>query len=105
MRVQENRFRASQVCRILGSPIACALTLLLLDSGPLTLSKLVRHSRRSKQTTCYHLSRLRLVHLVRYETLGSETRYWIKYPDEVRRLVQALEGFVSRATRGLAEDA
>ena len=99
MRVPENRFRASQACRILGSPIAFNLAATLLDQGPLSLTRLVGLARRGKPTTCYHLSRLRLAQIVRYETRSGETVYWIKHPRQVRSLLDALDGFISAAGR------
>jgi hypothetical protein len=104
MRVREHRFRASQVCRVLGSPISYNLACLILRQGPVSLSTLQQQARRSKATTCYHLTKLRLAQIVRYETRQGETVYWIKYPEEVRRLLDALDTFVDRAGQRLRED-
>jgi hypothetical protein len=37
---------------------------------------------------------LRLAELVRYETEGRHARYRLKHPREVRRILDALSGFV-----------
>lgn len=104
MRVQELQFRASQTCRVLGYPIPFAIVRLLLDRGPLTLQDIRPKARRSKQDLCHHLTRLRLAQIVRYERQGRETRYWIKYPDEVRRLVDSAQALAERAGRRMQQD-
>lgn len=104
MRIIEHRFRASQVCRVLGSPIAFGMATLLLERGPLSLTELARPTRRSKPATCYYLNRMRLAHLIRYESRDGETVYWIKYPAEVRALLVDLAAFVHRAVARLHEE-
>lgn len=99
MRVPEPQFRASQLCRVLGSPVSFGLAAVLLDRGPLSLTQLVRVARRSKSVTCYHLSKLRLAQIVRYENRDGETLYWIKYPGQLRPLLAALDVFVDFAAR------
>lgn len=104
MRVVEQGFRGSQICRVLGSPIAFGLTTLLLERGPLSLTDLSRHSRRSKPATLYYLNRLRFAHIIRYESRRGETLYWIKYGDALRRLLESLDAYVVRAGSRLREE-
>ena len=44
------------------------------------------------------LAALRLAEVVRYETEGKWTRYRIKHPREVRKVLEALAGFVKSAS-------
>ncbi len=98
--MRETSYRASRVCRILGNPVIFAIVTELLerDSG-LTPSELGRGLRRSVQTVSTHLAKLRTADLVRYETDGRRTRYRLKHPSEIHRLLEALSSVVVGAAR------
>jgi len=44
------------------------------------------------------LAALRLAEMVRYDTDGRRARYRLKHPHEVRKLLDALAGFVNTAS-------
>jgi hypothetical protein len=41
-----------------------------------------------------HLAKLRALDIVRYETAGGHVRCWLKHPNEMKRLLEALGGVV-----------
>lgn len=96
--MHEVTYRASRICRTLGSPIVFGIVMALLERGMLTPGELARSLRRSVQTVSTHLGRLRTADLVRYDTAGGRTRYRLKHPHETRRLVAALRGVVASTT-------
>ena len=104
MRVVERKFRGSVVCRVLGYPVSYGMVKLLLERGAMNLEDLATAARRAKSTTCTHLTKLRLANIVRYEKKGLETLYWVKYRNEVRRILRACESLVRRASRRLGKD-
>jgi hypothetical protein len=60
--------------------------------------------KRTKSTVCFHLTKLRLANIIRYEKKGKETIYWIKYPKEVSAIMDACEIFVKRVTQKVDRD-
>ncbi len=104
MKVKEKRFRGSVICRVLGYPISYGIIKLMLEKGKLDLNTTAKFVERSKQATCSQLTKLRLANLIRYETKGKTTRYWIKYPAEIRKLLAACESLVDRISRRLDRD-
>ncbi len=98
--MRETSYRASRVCRILSNPVIFAIVTEFLErDGGLTPSELGRGLRRSVQTVSTHLAKLRTADLVRYETDGRRTRYRLKHPGEIHRLLEALSGVVVGAAR------
>ena len=97
--MHEVPYRASRVCRTLGSPVVFAIVTALLERGSLTPGELARSLRRSIQTISTHLAKLRTADLVRYDTAGGRTRYRLKHPRETRRLLAALGGVVAATTQ------
>lgn len=104
MEIVERKFRGSQICHLFGSPVAYGIVSFLLEKGYATLDEIARAAKRSKSATCTHLSKLRLAHIVRYDTKNGKTRYWVKYPDEVRSFMRRAEQMAVRASRRIDRD-
>jgi len=104
MRIIEKKYRGSIICRILGYPIRYAIVKMLLERGPLELDDIVKEVKRAKNTVCEHLSKLKLVNIVRYEKEHGRTIYFVKYPEELTILLDSCEKLVKRATKGLETD-
>jgi DNA-binding transcriptional ArsR family regulator len=88
--MEEKRYRESRLCRLLGNPIIYQLILLLDAGGPLTPSKLAKLIGRQVSTVSIHLGKLRNADVVRYDTSGKETRYWLKHKAEMKGLLRML---------------
>jgi DNA-binding transcriptional regulator GbsR (MarR family) len=104
MKIEERKFRGSQLCRVLGYPIAYAIARLLLENGSMTLDEIVDEVRRSKPTVCGHLAKLKLANIIRYEKKGRETKYWIKYPEVMSEFMDVCDKVVDRTAKRLKED-
>jgi DNA-binding transcriptional ArsR family regulator len=91
--MDEVRYRAPVPA--LRNPIVYQIVTLLAKNGPLTPGAL---SERSVQTISGHLATLRTADVVRYETRGRQTRYWLKHPKDVEGLLRALEKVVRTST-------
>jgi len=74
--MRERRYRASRLCRVIGSPLAGGLN-------------------ATVYAVSVALRMLRQIDVVRYETDGNRKRYWLKHPELLRVLVQ-LEKVVDR---------
>ena len=88
--MEEKRYRESRLCRLLGYPVIYQLIVLLDASGPLTPSKLAKLIGRQISTVSVHLAKLRNADIVRYDTSGKETRYWVKHKAEIKGLLRML---------------
>lgn len=97
--MEERRYRESRLCRLLGNPIVYQLVLHLDAKGPSTPSKLAKLTKRKISTVSIHLSRLRVADLVRYDTAGKETRYWLKNKAEIQGLIGMLGKVVDSSVR------
>src|SRR5918996_6392817 len=84
--MDEKRYRESRLCRLLGNPIVYQLITLLETSGAMTPSKLAKLIGRHVSTVSIHLAKLRTADVVRYDTSGKETRYWLKHKSEMKGL-------------------
>lgn len=104
MKITEKRYRDSQICRVFSYPICYAIARLLLEHGPMGLDDVVKEVRRSKSTVCHHLVKLRFANIVRFDKVRYDTKYWIKYPDELRIFFQSCDRFVDRITSRLKKD-
>ena len=102
--MREILYRESRVAKVLGDPSKYAIINLLLNSSPRTVSELVKKSRRSQPTVFHHLANLRSLEVVRYETKPDGVYYWIKYPQELRAIVNALSTFIRKTQHGLEQD-
>lgn len=92
--MDENEYRQSRLCRLLGNPVVYQLVVLLDNGGPTTPSGLAKLAGRSLQTVSGHLAKLRALDIVRYDSAGKEVRYWLKHRGETRGLLKALEKIV-----------
>jgi DNA-binding transcriptional ArsR family regulator len=92
--MDEKRYRGSRLCRLLGNPVMYQLVVLLDDGGPLTPSKLAQLTGRQISTISSHLGKLRALYVVRYDTRGKETRYWLKHKSEMKGLLKMMERVV-----------
>lgn len=99
--MKEILYRESRVARALGEPAKFAIISLLLKRGTLTLSEIAKLIHRSKTTTCYHLSKLKSLEIVRYETKEDGVNYWIKYENELKGIMKSLTKFVHRSLKGI----
>ena len=90
--MEEVIYRQSRLCRLLGNPIAFTVVCLLAESKE--MSQIAQAIGRSVPRTSNVLGSLRLAELVRYETEGRHARYRLKHPHEIRRILDALSGFV-----------
>ena len=97
--MEEKRYRESRVCRLLGNPIVYQLVLLLEAGGPLTPSRLAKLIGRQVSTVSIHLGKLRAADVVRYDTSGKETRYWLKHRSEMKGLLKMLERVVGASAK------
>ncbi len=97
--MDEKRYRESRLCRVLGNPIVYQLVVLLDAGGPLTPSKLAKLIGRQISTISIHLGKLRAADVVRYDTSGKETRYWLKHKSEMKGLLRMLEKVVDASAK------
>jgi len=104
VKIVEKKFRGSLVCRVLGYPVSYKIVAMLLKNRSMSFNDIVREVKRSNSTVCYHLTKLRHAHVVRYEKTSRSTLYWIKYPKEVRAIMKACEGMVKRVIKGVETD-
>ena len=92
--MEEKRYRESRLCRLLSNPIVYQIVLHLEAGGPLTPSKLANLIGRQVSTVSIHLGKLRAADVVRYDTSGKETRYWLKHKSGMKGLLKTLERVV-----------
>jgi DNA-binding transcriptional ArsR family regulator len=77
-----------------GQSVIYQLVVLLDDGGPLTPSKLAKATGRQISTLSSHLAKLRALDVVRYNTAGKETRYWLKHRGEMKGFLKTMEKIV-----------
>ena len=63
--MEEDRYRQSRLCRLLGNPVAFALVQLLAENNELSPSEIARAVGRSVQRVGTVLAALRLAEVVR----------------------------------------
>ncbi len=102
--MREVLYRESRIAKALGEPARYLITILLLKHGPLRVSEIAKRLRRSQPTVSHHLSVLRGLEIVRYETKPEGVYYWIKYPKVVRPIMESLRVFVHRVQKGLEDE-
>ena len=85
--MEEDSYRQSRLCRLLGNPAAFAVVELLAENKELTPSEIAGTVGRSVQRVSTVLGALRLAEVVRYDTDGKRNRYRLKYPREVRNVL------------------
>ena len=96
--MEEDSYRQSRLCRLLGNPVAFAVVQLLSENNELNPSDIARAVGRSVQRVSTVLGALRLAEVVRYDTDGKRNRYRLKHPSEVRSVLRALSRFVKVAS-------
>jgi len=102
--MKEAMYRESRVAKALGEPARYVIANLLLKHGPLQVSEIVKRIRRSQPTVSHHLSVLKGLEIVRYDTKPEGIYYWIKYPKEVRQILESLSEFIHRTQKGLEDE-
>jgi len=102
--VEEDSYRQSRLCRLLGNPVAFAVVELLAENKELTPSEIARAVGRSVQRVSTVLGALRLAEVVRYDSDGKRNHYRLKHPREVRSVLASLSGFVKVASAVSARD-
>jgi len=96
--VEEGSYRQSRLCRLLGNPVAFTVVQLLAENRQMSPSEIAKAVGRSVSRISNVLAALRLADVVRYETEGRQARYRLKHPGEVRKVLDALSGFVKIAS-------
>jgi predicted transcriptional regulator len=104
MQVIEKRFRGSMICRVLSYPISYGIVKLLLEKGRMELDTIAAYVKRSRQATCSQLTKLRLANIIRYDRKGHHTIYWIKYPKEIKQLLDDCKRLVARISQRLDKE-
>jgi len=104
MKVIEKKFRGSMLCRAISYPISYGIVKMLLEKGRLSFKEIASNVKRTKSVVCFHLTKLRMANIIRYEKKGKETTYWIKYPKEVAAIMTAIESMVKRVTQRIEKD-
>jgi DNA-binding transcriptional ArsR family regulator len=92
--VEEVSYRQSRLCRLVGNPVAFTVVILLAENKNMSTGEIAKAIGRSVPRTSNILGALRLGEVVRYETEGRHARYRLKHPREVKRILDALSGFV-----------
>jgi predicted transcriptional regulator len=77
----------------------CIIVVLLDVGEPLTPSKPTKLIGRQVSTVSIHLGKLRAADVVRYDTSGKETRYWLKHKSEMKGLLKMLDGVVNASAK------
>jgi DNA-binding transcriptional regulator GbsR (MarR family) len=104
MKIIEKKYRGSVICRILGYPVTYAIVRMLLERGPMDLEQIATSVRISKPGVSIHLRKLKIANVIRYEKKWPKTFYWIKYPNEVRAVLETIERLVTRTTKQIEKD-
>jgi DNA-binding transcriptional ArsR family regulator len=92
--MDEQVYRQSRLCRLLGNPISFAVVDALSQTKELSPSEIARAVGRSVSRVSHVLAALRLAEVVRYDTDGRQARYRLKHPRETRELLKALAMFI-----------
>jgi len=96
--VEEDSYRQSRLCRVLGNPVAFAVVELLAENTELNPSEIARAVGRSVPRVSNVLGVLRLADVVRYDSDGKHNCYRLKHSSEIRQVLAALSRFVKTAS-------
>jgi predicted transcriptional regulator len=96
--VEEDSYRQSRLCRLLGNPVTFAVVELLVANKESNPSEIARAVGRSVPRVSNVLSALRLADVVRYDSDGKRNYYRLKHPSEIRQVLAALSGLVKAAS-------
>jgi len=94
--MKEIYYRESRVAKVLGASAKYTIIKLLLNAGPQNVKEIARSVRRSQPTVSHRLAQLKNLEIVRYEAKSNGSYYWIKYPDEIRKITKTLNECVNR---------
>ena len=94
--MEEDSYRQSRLCRVLGNPVAFAVVELLAENKELNPREI---ARRSVPRVSNVLAALRLAEVVRYESDGKHNYYRLKHPGDIRQLLASLSRFVKAASK------
>jgi hypothetical protein len=95
--MEENLYRQSRLCRLLGNPVVYSIVVALHERDAMTPTQIVEVVGRSLGRVSALLAALRLADVVRYETAGGHTNYRLKHRAQTGRLLKALADFVDAA--------
>ena len=96
--MEEDSYKQSRLCRLLGNPVAFAVVELLAENKELNPSDIARAVGRSVPRVSNVLGALRLADVVRYDSDGKRNYYRIKHPSEIRQVLAALSRAVKAAS-------
>jgi DNA-binding transcriptional ArsR family regulator len=96
--VEEDSYRQSRLCRLLGNPVAFAVVELLAENKELSPSEIARAVGRSVPRVSNVLGALRLADVVRYDSDGKRNYYRLKHRGEIRQVFAALSRLVKAAS-------
>jgi DNA-binding transcriptional ArsR family regulator len=97
--VEEESYRQSRLCRLLGNPVAFAVVELLAENKELNPSEIARAVGRSVPRVSNVLGALRLADVVRYDSDGKRNYYRLKHPREIRQVLAALTRLVEAVSK------
>ena len=97
--MEEESYRQSRLCRLLGNPVAFAVVKLLGENKELNPSAIARAVGRSVPRVSNVLGALRLVDVVRYDSDGKRNYYRLKHPREIRQVLAALSRVVEASSK------
>jgi DNA-binding transcriptional ArsR family regulator len=100
--VEEDSYRQSRLCRLLGNPVAFAVVELLAENKELNPSEIARTVGRSVPRVSNVLGALRLADVVRYDSDGKRNYYRLKHPREIRQVLAALTRVVEAVSKATA---
>jgi DNA-binding transcriptional ArsR family regulator len=102
--VEDDSYRQSRLCRLLGNPIAFAVVKLLMENKEQNPSEIARAVGRSVPRVSNVLGALRLADVVRYDSDGKRNYYRLKHRGEIRQVLTVLSRVVTAASTGHARD-
>jgi len=97
--MEEQTYRQSRLCRVLGNPVAFAIVQILAENKEMSPSAVAGAVGRSVSRVSHILAALRLAEVVRYDADGRRARYRLKHPQQVRQILRALSGFIDSTSR------
>ncbi len=97
--MEEQTYRQSRLCRVLGNPVAFAIVQILAENKEMSPSAVAGAVGRSVSRVSHVLAALRLAEVVRYDADGRRARYRLKHPQQVRQILRALSGFIASTSR------
>ncbi len=97
--MEEQTYRQSRLCRVLGNPVAFAIVQILAENKEMSPSAVAGAVGRSVSRVSHVLAAPRLAEVVRYDPDGRRAKYRLKHPQQVRQILRALSGFIDSTSR------